>query len=154
MAIAAAMVLVPAVKAPAYELLPGPMVVGPHTVARLADPNPSLKPEPLKTWECVSSWYGAQFDGQITANGEIYDMYAQPAAHRSLPLGSVVRVVDLRTLKCVIVRINDRGPFVAGRGLDVSYEVAKELCFAHRRLAKEKLELLEVPPSKTPQPAN
>jgi rare lipoprotein A len=115
----------------------------------LANPNPRLQPKPLKAWVCLSSWYGGDFDGQVTANGEIYDMYAQTAAHPSLPLGSVVRVENLRTHKSAIVRINDRGPYVPGRSLDVSYQVARELGFAHRGVARVRIELLKVPPSKT-----
>jgi rare lipoprotein A (peptidoglycan hydrolase) len=104
--------------------------------------------KPLKTWECVSSWYGEDFDGQPTADGELYDMYAMTAAHRTLPLGSIVRVVNLRTHRSAIVRINDRGPYVTGRDLDVSYQVAKQLGFLHRGLARVKLELLKVPSQK------
>ena len=120
----------------------------------LATPNPALQPKPLKTWECVSSWYGEDFDGQPTANGELYDMYGMTAAHPTLPLGSVVRVENLRTHLSAIVRINDRGPYVPGRDLDVSYQVARQLGFLHRGLAHVRLELLEVPPLKGKQPAN
>jgi rare lipoprotein A (peptidoglycan hydrolase) len=120
----------------------------------LAVPNPAVRAKPLRSFVCLSSWYGGQFDGQPTANGEIYDMYGQTAAHRSLPLGSVVRVVDLQTRRSAIVRINDRGPYVPGRGLDVSYQVARELGFARRGLAHVRVDLLKVPPSATTQPAN
>lgn len=120
----------------------------------LATPNPALQPKPLKTWECISSWYGEDFDGQPTADGELYDMYAMTAAHPTLPLGSVVRVENLRTHRSAIVRINDRGPYVPGRDLDVSYGVARQLGFLHRGLAHVKLELLEVPSLKAKQPAN
>jgi rare lipoprotein A (peptidoglycan hydrolase) len=119
----------------------------------LATPNPRLAPKPLKVWECMSSWYGEPFDGQVTANGETYDMYAQTAAHPSLPLGSMVRVVNLRTHRSLVVRINDRGPYVEGRELDVSYEVARRLGFAERGVARVQLQLLEVPSrATTPQP--
>jgi rare lipoprotein A len=101
----------------------------------------------------MSSWYGEPFDGQVTANGETYDMYAQTAAHPSLPLGSMVRVVNLRTHRSLVVRINDRGPYVEGRELDVSYEVARRLGFADRGVARVQLQLLEVPTrGTTPQP--
>ncbi len=103
------------------------------------------KPKPLAVWECTTSWYGEDFDGQPTANGEIYDMYAATAAHPTLPLGSIVRVVNTRNHRSQIVRINDRGPYVEGRELDVSYEVARRLGFDQRGLAKVRLELLEVP---------
>jgi rare lipoprotein A (peptidoglycan hydrolase) len=118
----------------------------------LARPNPSLAPKPGKTWECVSSWYGEDFDGRPTANGETYDMYGVTAAHPTLPLGSIVRVINPKNNRSQIVRINDRGPYVEGRGLDVSYEVARRLGFDQRGVAKVRLELLEVPsrPASTP----
>lgn len=103
------------------------------------------QPKPLAVWECTTSWYGEDFDGQPTANGEIYDMYAATAAHQTLPLGSIVRVVNPRNHRSQIVRINDRGPYVGGRELDVSYGVARRLGFDQRGLAKVHLELLEVP---------
>jgi rare lipoprotein A (peptidoglycan hydrolase) len=105
--------------------------------------NPQQKP--LATWECTTSWYGGDFDGQQTANGETYDMYAETAAHPTLPLGSIVRVVNTRNHRSQIVRINDRGPYVEGRELDVSYAVAKNLGFSQHGTAKVRLELLEVP---------
>ncbi len=120
----------------------------------LATPNPKLGTKPIRTFVCLSSWYGADFDGQLTADGEIYDMYGQTAAHPTLPLGSVVRVMNLRTRRSAIVRINDRGPYVPGRDLDVSYQVARELGFARRGTARVRVELLKVPPSKATHPAN
>ena len=114
----------------------------PATSAKLH--NASVR-KPLAVWECTSSWYGDDFDGQPTANGETYDMYAATAAHPTLPLGSIVRVVNPRNHRSQIVRINDRGPYVEGRELDVSYEVARRLGFDQHGLAKVRLELLEVP---------
>ena len=101
--------------------------------------------KPLAIWECTTSWYGEDFDGQQTANGETYDMYAETAAHPTLPLGSIVRVVNTKNHRSQVVRINDRGPYVEGRELDVSYAVAKQLGFDQRGTAKVRLELLEVP---------
>src|ERR1700685_3838805 len=101
--------------------------------------------KPLATWECTTSWYGGDFDGQQTANGETYDMYAETAAHPTLPLGSIVRVVNTKNHRSQVVRINDRGPYVEGRELDVSYEVARRLGFDQRGVAKVRLELLEGP---------
>jgi rare lipoprotein A (peptidoglycan hydrolase) len=114
----------------------------PATSAKLH--NASVR-KPLAVWECTSSWYGDDFDGQPTANGETYDMYAATAAHPTLPLGSIVRVVNPRNHRSQIVRINDRGPYVEGRELDVSYEVARRLGFDQHGVAKVRLELLEVP---------
>jgi rare lipoprotein A (peptidoglycan hydrolase) len=107
--------------------------------------NVNAQPKPLAVWECTTSWYGQDFDGLTTANGETYDMYAETAAHPTLPLGSIVRVVNTRNHRSQIVRINDRGPYVEGRELDVSYEVARRLGFDQTGLAKVRLELLKVP---------
>lgn len=101
--------------------------------------------EPIRVWEGVASWYGPGFHGRLTANGEIYDMYDVTAAHRRLPLGSVVRVVNTETGLSRVVRINDRGPYIEGREIDVSYEVARSLGFDEQGLARLQIELLEVP---------
>jgi rare lipoprotein A len=101
--------------------------------------------QPLAIWQCLTGWYGEDFDGKSTANGETYDMYGITAAHPTLPLGSVVRVVNMSNHRSQVVRINDRGPYVQGRELDVSYEVARRLGFDGKGLAKVRLELLEVP---------
>ena len=74
-----------------------------------------------------ASWYGEKFHGRSTANGEIYDMYKKSAAHKTLPMGTYVKVLNLRNKKHTIVRINDRGPFVKGRIIDLSYIGAKEI---------------------------
>jgi len=110
-----------------------------------AKPRGASTRKPLAVWECTSSWYGDDFDGEPTANGETYDMYAATAAHPTLPLGSLVRVVNPRNHRSQVVRINDRGPYVEGRELDVSYEVARRLGFDQHGIAKVRLELLEVP---------
>jgi len=102
-------------------------------------------PKPIRAWQGVASWYGPHFHGRKTSNGEIYDMYSLTAAHKTLPIGSLVRVVNPRTNRGVIVRINDRGPFIDGREIDVSYGAARSLGFAHRGLARLRIELLEVP---------
>jgi peptidoglycan lytic transglycosylase len=116
-----------------------------HTSHLSSTKSNSKGPKPLAVWECTSSWYGDDFDGQPTANGETYDMYAATAAHPTLPLGSIVRVVNTRNQRSQIVRINDRGPYIEGRELDVSYEVARRLGFDQHGIAKVRLELLEVP---------
>jgi len=108
------------------------------------------QPKPLAVWECTTSWYGEDFDGLPTATGEPYDMYAATAAHPTLPLGSIVRVVNTRNHRSQVVRINDRGPYIEGRELDVSYEVARKLGFDQRGLARVRLELLEVPSRPSP----
>lgn len=75
----------------------------------------------------IASWYGDKFHGRKTSNGEIYDMYALTAAHKTLPLGVDVRVTRLDNGRSVVVRVNDRGPFVAGRIIDLSYSAARQL---------------------------
>jgi rare lipoprotein A len=75
----------------------------------------------------LASWYGRDFHGKKTSNGEIYNMYAMTAAHKTLPLGTYVKVYNLENNRSVVVRINDRGPFVRGRIIDLSYTGAKEI---------------------------
>ena len=75
----------------------------------------------------IASWYGKDFHGKKTSNGEIYNMYAMTAAHKTLPLGTFVRVHNLENSREIEVRINDRGPFVRGRIIDLSYTAAKEI---------------------------
>lgn len=101
---------------------------------------------PLRVWKGTASWYGSRFHGRRTANGETYDMFAYTAAHPTLPFGSLVRVVNPRTGRSQLVRINDRGPFVDDREIDVSYGVARRLGMTEKGLARVRIELLEVPP--------
>ena len=75
----------------------------------------------------VASWYGRKFHGRKTSNGERYDMYAMTAAHKSLPLPTYVRVRNLRNNRSVVVRVNDRGPFIYNRIIDLSYSAARKL---------------------------
>jgi rare lipoprotein A len=75
----------------------------------------------------VASWYGDDFHGKKTANGEVYDMHKKNAAHTILPFNTYVKVTNLKNKKYTIVRINDRGPFVKGRIIDLSYAAAKEI---------------------------
>lgn len=94
----------------------------------------------------IASWYGPGFQGKTTANGELYDMFAFTAAHKTLPFGTVVKVVDLETGRSVVVRINDRGPFVPGRIIDLSYAAARELGIVGAGTAKVGLIILWMPP--------
>ena len=84
----------------------------------------------------AASWYGPQHQGRPTANGERFDMNAVSAAHKTLPLPSLVEVTNLDNGKRIRVRVNDRGPFVSGRIIDLSLEAAKELGFASKGLAR------------------
>jgi rare lipoprotein A len=89
----------------------------------------------------TASWYGEQFQGKETASGEPYDMRDFTAAHPSLPLGTFVRVTNLKNGKAVVVRINDRGPVVDGRIIDVSYNAARALGFEARGVQQVRLDL-------------
>jgi rare lipoprotein A len=90
----------------------------------------------------IASWYGDDFHGWITASGEIYDMHALTAAHRTLPLGTIVRVTNVVNGRNVIIRINDRGPYVNGRILDLSYVAAKRLDMLHDGISAIQLEVV------------
>lgn len=90
----------------------------------------------------ISSWYGPNFHGKCTSNGERYNMYARTAAHKTLPMDTIVRVRNLQNGKSTVVRINDRGPFVKGRIIDCSYKAGKELGLDKMGIAKVELEVL------------
>ena len=103
--------------------------------------------EPLSSHEGfvqsgIASWYGSDFHGKKTSNGETYDMYAMTAAHKTLPLGVYVKVNNRNNGRDIVVRINDRGPFVAGRIIDLSYSAAKELRVVESGTAPVKIEAL------------
>ena len=93
----------------------------------------------------TASWYGEQFDGNLTANGEAYDMNGLTAAHRSLPLGTRVQVTNLRNKLSLVLRVNDRGPYVPGRILDVSMGAANGLGFKLAGLALVEIKVLSYP---------
>jgi rare lipoprotein A len=90
----------------------------------------------------ISSWYGPNFHGKYTSNGEIYNMHARTAAHKTWPMDTMVRVHNLQNGKSTIVRINDRGPFVRGRIIDCSYAAGKELGLDRMGIAKVSVEVL------------
>jgi len=92
----------------------------------------------------VSSWYGPNFHGNLTANGEVYDMYGVTAAHKTLPFNTVVRVLNEDNGKSIILRVNDRGPYAKGRILDCSFGAAKKLGFADIGTANVKIEIIEL----------
>ena len=91
----------------------------------------------------ISSYYGSKFHGKLTANGEIFDMYGVTAAHKEFPFNTVVRVTNEKNGKSLLIRINDRGPYIAGRILDCSFGAAKKLGFVGEGTAKVKIEILE-----------
>ena len=93
----------------------------------------------------IASWYGPGFDGNHTANGEIYDMNGISAAHKTLPFGTIVKVVELSTGRSVVVRINDRGPFIEGRIIDLSKGAAEKLGIVDKGITKVGLRILHWP---------
>jgi peptidoglycan lytic transglycosylase len=98
------------------------------------------RPKPYQVG--TASWYGRQFEGKPTATGEPYDMHEFTAAHMTLPLGTWVRVTNLRNGNWVVVRINDRGPVVPGRIIDLSYGAARMLNFKARGLTRVRLDII------------
>ena len=84
----------------------------------------------------IASWYGSPYHGRLTANGELYDMYALTAAHPTLQLPSVVRVTNLDNGRSLVLRVNDRGPFLKNRLIDLSLAAARELGFERQGLAR------------------
>ena len=93
----------------------------------------------------IASWYGPGFHGNLTANGETYDMHGVSAAHKTLPFGTVVRVIEFDTRRSIVVRINDRGPFVEGRIIDLSKGAAEELGIVDKGITKVGLRIVRWP---------
>jgi rare lipoprotein A len=96
----------------------------------------------------IASWYGPTFHGELTSMGEKYDMYAMSAAHKTLPLPVYVRVTNLRNGRSVVVRVNDRGPFVANRIIDLSHSAAAKLDMLHEGTTM--VEVRTITPSEAP----
>ncbi|MEM8560086.1 MAG: septal ring lytic transglycosylase RlpA family protein [Bacteroidota bacterium] len=129
--------------APALSVEKAPVDV--PAPAALAAPIVERAPTARLIAEGKASYYGPGLEGNRTANGEIFRMSALTAAHRSLPFGSRVRVTNLRTGRSVVVRINDRGPFVGRRIIDLSKEAARQIGMVHRGTDQVRLELLPAP---------
>ena len=102
----------------------------------------------------TASWYGDYFQGKATASGEPYNMYDLTAAHPTLPLGSWVRVTNLRNGRAVVVRINDRGPVVPGRIIDLSYNTARVLQFKSQGLQRVRLDVVRQRKTQPPMVAS
>ena len=114
---------------------------GRRVTARVPAPPP---PAPLGWSETgVASWYGIPYDGRRTSSGEIFDMHALTAAHRTLPFNTWIEVTNLQNGKRVEVRINDRGPFVGGRIIDLSMGAADEIGMVRAGLAKVRLKVIK-----------
>ena len=97
----------------------------------------------LLTLEGVASYYATDFHGKLTSNGETFDMNALTAAHRTFPFGTKIRVTNLENNLSVMVRVNDRGPFIEGRMIDLSLGAAKEINLVKTGTARVKLEVIE-----------
>lgn len=97
--------------------------------------------------EGIASYYADEFHGRRTSSGEVYDMHAMTAAHKTLPFHSIVRVTNLDNRRSVEVRINDRGPFKEGRVIDLSYAAALELGMITKGLVPVVIDILELGPS-------
>jgi rare lipoprotein A len=93
--------------------------------------------------EGLASWYGGKFQGRVTSSGELFDTNLMTAAHRSLPFGTIVKVTDQESGKSTLVKINDRGPFVEGRIIDLSRAAAEELDMVGRGVARVSLEVVD-----------
>lgn len=116
----------------------------------LNDGSPSLHEHRQHWFEFGrASWYGHALQGLPTATGEAYDMNAMTCAHRTLPLGSLVRVTNLRNHRSLVLRVNDRGPMVETRVVDLSYAAAKRLGFSARGTAKVRIDLVDAKPTTT-----
>ncbi len=113
----------------------------PYTVAGVR--YTPIIPEVGQVFHGTASWYGPNFHGNKTSNGEYYDMHANTAAHKTLPINTLVQVTNLQTGASTIVRINDRGPFVKGRIIDLSHQAALEADVVKHGTAKVKLEVLD-----------
>jgi rare lipoprotein A (peptidoglycan hydrolase) len=127
------------------------VALSPRTEARPPSPLTVAPPIiPALTEEIVgefglASWYGEEFQGNPTASGEAYDMNGLTAAHRSLPLGTTIKVTNLKNNRSLIVRVNDRGPFISSRILDVSMAAAKKLGFLGAGVAYVRSEIVSFP---------
>ena len=123
------------------DRLPG----APDSNADLAEPAIPAGATPLATETGKASWYGPPYHNRVASNGEVYNMHAMTAAHRTLPLGSIVRVTNLKTGHSALVRITDRGPFIPGRVLDLSLAAAHKVDVYLPGVAEVKVEVMETP---------
>ena len=110
--------------------------------------SPSSYSQTAEAKRCKASYYANMFHGRLTSNGEIFDQGKLTAAHRSLPFGTLLKVTNVKNYKSVIVRINDRGPFVKKRCIDLSREAAKKIGMLERGVTEVLIEFLYIPPAK------
>lgn len=131
----------------ATRVPPPPPPITSDTAATRSTPNPDVydRKTPLFVETGMASWYGPPYHNRKAATGEIYDMHQFTAAHKTLPLNSIVRVTNVANGKSVVVRINDRGPFIGTRIIDLSYAAAHEIETWRAGVAKVRVEVLETP---------
>ena len=115
------------------------------TDADVIEPTLPAGTTPLVTETGRASWYGPPYHNRVGSNGEVYNMHAMTAAHRTLPLGTIVRVTNLKTGHSALVRITDRGPFIPGRMLDLSLAAARKLDVYLPGVAEVKMEVMQTP---------
>jgi rare lipoprotein A len=113
--------------------------------ADLAEPTIPADARPISTQTGLASWYGPPYHNRRGSNGQIYNMNAMTAAHRTFPLGSIVRVTNVKTGHSALVRITDRGPFIRGRILDLSLAAARKVDVWRAGVAEVKVELMQTP---------
>lgn len=119
------------------------IIIGVLFITSCASVPPSgYKPEPGAKY-VTASWYGEKFHGRPTSSGERYDMYGLTAAHKTMKFGTKLRVTNPDNDKSAVVTVNDRGPFIIGRDLDLSYGAAREIGFAEKGVGKVRIEYLE-----------
>jgi peptidoglycan lytic transglycosylase len=111
--------------------------------ADLAEPTLPANARPISTETGLASWYGPPYHNRRGSNGEVYNMHAMTAAHRTYPLGSIVRVTNIKTGHSALVRITDRGPFIPGRVLDLSLAAARKVDVWQPGVAEVKVELMQ-----------
>jgi rare lipoprotein A len=131
--------------APQYDKETGPESAQAREAPEVIPVPPNAKPLYVETGK--ASWYGAPYHNRRASNGEVYNMHAMTAAHRTLPLGSIVRVTNMNTGHSAIVRITDRGPFINGRILDLSLAAAKAVDVWLPGVAMVRMEVLQTPAS-------
>lgn len=145
----------PAAPGPAAEEPSQPEGTAKSDSQKIADENNSDSAEPVLPANSVplsvetglASWYGPPYHNRVGSNGEVYNMHAMTAAHRTLPLGTIVRVTNLKSGHAALVRITDRGPFIPGRVIDLSLAAARKLDVYLPGTAEVKLEVMQAPAS-------
>ena len=136
----------PSVSSPEQQPSEG-SIEGKPSEAPIVSEDISSDAKPLLIETGIASWYGTPYHNRRGSNGEIYDMHAMTAAHRTLPLGSIVRVTCIENGESAVVRITDRGPFIEGRIIDLSQAAAQKIGLVRKGTAPVRIEVL-----KSPQP--